>query len=267
MPRLLKVDRCFWSQSSGSHPRRGVPDFDVAGDGHRGRGDNAMSGTLPGGGFVRLDAECADDLSVVNAARVSFGKRTEDMTSAEVGLINFLMRERHGSPFEHNFFRFHVKAPIFVVREWFRHRIGWSYNEMSGRYTELLSEGWVPRPEEVRSQVGKPGSYTFEPVSPAAADIAVGEILLAYEQSWETYERLLSSGVAKEVARTVLPVGNFTEFYASCNARSLMAFCSLRNHPNAQAEIRAYAQVLEDSLAEFMPVTYAAFVKNDRQSP
>lgn len=226
-----------------------------------------MSGTLPGGGFVRLDAECADDLSVVNAARVSFGKRTEDMTSAEVGLINFLMRERHGSPFEHNFFRFHVKAPIFVVREWFRHRIGWSYNEMSGRYTELLSEGWVPRPEEVRSQVGKPGSYTFEPVSPAAADIAVGEILLAYEQSWETYERLLSSGVAKEVARTVLPVGNFTEFYASCNARSLMAFCSLRNHPNAQAEIRAYAQVLEDSLAEFMPVTYAAFVENDRQSP
>jgi thymidylate synthase (FAD) len=226
-----------------------------------------MSGTLPGGGFVRLDAECADDLSVVNAARVSFGKRTEEMTSAEVGLINFLMRERHGSPFEHNFFRFHVKAPIFVVREWFRHRIGWSYNEMSGRYTELLSEGWVPRPEEVRSQVGKPGSYTFEPVSPAAADIVVGEILLAYEQSWETYERLLSSGVAKEVARTVLPVGNFTEFYASCNARSLMAFCSLRNHPNAQAEIRAYAQVLEDSLAEFMPVTYAAFVENDRQSP
>ena len=226
-----------------------------------------MSGTLPGGGFVRLDAECADDLSVVNAARVSFGKRTEEMTSAEVGLINFLMRERHGSPFEHNFFRFHVKAPIFVVREWFRHRIGWSYNEMSGRYTESLSEGWVPRPEEVRSQVGKPGSYTFEPVSPAAADIAVGEILLAYEQSWETYERLLSSGVAKEVARTVLPVGNFTEFYASCNARSLMAFCSLRNHPNAQAEIRAYAQVLEDSLAEFMPVTYAAFVENDRQSP
>ena len=90
---------------------------------------------------------------------------------------------------------------------------------MSGRYTELLSEGWVPRPEEVRSQVGKPGSYTFEPVSPAAADIAVGEILLAYEQSWETYERLLSSGVAKEVARTVLPVGTFTEFYASGNHR------------------------------------------------
>ena len=226
-----------------------------------------MSGTLPDGGFVRLDAACADDLSVVNAARVSFGKRVDEMTPSEVGLVNFLMRERHGSPFEHNFFRFHVKAPIFVVREWFRHRIGWSYNEMSGRYTELLSEGWVPRPEEVRSQVGKPGSYTFEPVSPAAADIAVGEILLAYEQSWETYERLLSSGVAKEVARTVLPVGNFTEFYASCNARSLMAFCSLRNHPNAQAEIRAYAQVLEDSLAEFMPVTYAAFVENDRQSP
>ena len=228
---------------------------------------DVMSGTLPGGGFVRLDAVCADDLSVVNAARVSFGKRVEEMTGAEVGLINFLMFERHGSPFEHNFFRFHVKAPIFVVREWFRHRIGWSYNEMSGRYTELLSEGWVPRPEDIRSQVGKPGAYTFEPVSPAAATVAIDEIELAYEQAWVTYGGLLSSGVAKEVARTVLPVGTFTEFYASCNARSLMAFCSLRNHPNAQAEIRAYAGVLEDSLAEFMPHTHAAFLKNDRQSP
>jgi thymidylate synthase (FAD) len=226
-----------------------------------------MSGTLPGGGFVRLDAACADDLSVVNAARVSFGKRVEEMTTAEMGLVNFLMRERHGSPFEHNFFRFHVKAPIFVVREWFRHRIGWSYNEMSGRYTELLSEGWVPRPEEVRTQVGKPGAYTFTPVSPDDANVAISEIELAYEQAWSTYDVLLAQGVAKEVARTVLPVGTFTEFYASCNARSLMAFCSLRNHPNAQAEIRAYAQALEDSLAEFMPVTHAAFVENNRQSP
>ena len=226
-----------------------------------------MSGTLPDSGFVRLDAVCADDLSVVNAARVSFGKRVEEMTSAEVGLVNFLMRERHGSPFEHNFFSFHVKAPIFVVREWFRHRIGWSYNEMSGRYTELLSEAWHPRLEDIRTQVGKPGSYTFEPVSPADATVAINEITVAYQQSWATYARLLDMGVAKEVARSVLPVGNFTEFYASCNARSLMAFCSLRNHSNAQAEIRAYAQVLEDSLAEFMPATYAAFVENDRQSP
>jgi thymidylate synthase (FAD) len=226
-----------------------------------------MSGTLPSGGFVRLDAACADDLGVVNAARVSFGKRAAEMTASEIGLVNFLMRERHGSPFEHNFFRFHVKAPIFVVREWFRHRIGWSYNEMSGRYTELLSEGWLPELDEVRTQVGKPGSYTFTPMSPEDASVAIGEIELAYEQAWLAYDNLLAQGVAKEVARTVLPVGTFTEFYASCNARSLMAFCSLRNHPNAQAEIRAYAQVLEDSLAEFMPHTHAAFVNNNRLSP
>ena len=85
-------------------------------------------------GFVRLDAVTADDLSVVNAARVSFGATQTEMTEKDKGLIGFLMREKHGTPFEHNFFRFHIKAPIFVVREWFRHRIGWSYNEYSGRY-------------------------------------------------------------------------------------------------------------------------------------
>ena len=88
-------------------------------------------------GFIRLDASDATDLSVVNAARVSFGIHTEELSEKDKGLIGFLMREKHGTPFEHNFFRFHVKAPIFVVREWFRHRIGWSYNEYSGRYAEL----------------------------------------------------------------------------------------------------------------------------------
>jgi thymidylate synthase (FAD) len=226
-----------------------------------------VSGTLPHGGFCRLDASLADDLSVVNAARVSFGKRKEKMDPSDMGLIDFLMRERHGSPFEHNFFRFHVKAPIFVVREWFRHRIGWSYNEMSGRYTELLSEAWVPRLDDVRVQIGRPSAYTYAPTSPEVASQARDEIIHANQMAWTTYENLLSMGVAKEVARTVLPVGNFTEFYASCNARSLMAFCSLRNHPSAQAEIRSYAQVLEDTLAAQMPHTHRAFITNDRISP
>ena len=226
-----------------------------------------MSGTLPDDGFCRLDAVLADDLSVVNAARVSFGKRKSQMDPADIGLIGFLMRERHGSPFEHNFFRFHVRAPIFVVREWFRHRIGWSYNEMSGRYTELPSQAWVPRPEDIRTQTGKPGAYTFVPASPEVALDAREEILLANQMAWTTYSNLLEMGVAKEVARTVLPVGNFTEFFASCNARSLMAFCSLRNHPSAQAEIRSYAQVLENAMAEHMPHTHAAFIENDRTAP
>ena len=226
-----------------------------------------MSGTLPDGGFCHLDAVLADDLSVVNAARVSFGTRKSQMDSADIGLIGFLMRERHGSPFEHNFFRFHVRAPIFVVREWFRHRIGWSYNEMSGRYTELPSQAWVPRLEEIRTQVGKPGAYTYESVSPDVADAAREEILLSNQTAWVSYNSLLEMGVAKEVARTVLPVGNFTEFFASCNARSLMAFCTLRNHPSAQAEIRAYAECLEEALREHMPHTHESFVNNQRTAP
>lgn len=226
-----------------------------------------MSGALPDDGFCRLDAVMADDLSVVNAARVSFGKRKSEMDSSDIGLIRFLMRERHGSPFEHNFFRFHVRAPIFVVREWFRHRIGWSYNEMSGRYTELPSQAWVPRLEEIRTQVGKPGAYTYEPVSPEVADAAREEILLSNQTAWASYNSLLGMGVAKEVARTVLPVGNFTEFFASCNARSLMAFCSLRNHPSAQAEIRAYAECLEEALHQHMPYTHGSFVNNQRIAP
>ena len=95
-------------------------------------------------GFVRLAGVHADDLSVVNSARVSFGKHKQELETEDTKLINFLMREQHGTPFEHNFFRFHVKAPIFVAREWFRHRIGWSYNEYSGRYSVINNEYYTP---------------------------------------------------------------------------------------------------------------------------
>ena len=115
-------------------------------------------------GFVRLDAALADDLSVVNAARVSFGARVDVMDDRNAGLVRFLMRERHGTPFEHNFFRFHIKAPLFVTREWQRHRMG-SFNERSGRYSELPDEFYVPAAGDVRTQVGKPGAYTFEPLA------------------------------------------------------------------------------------------------------
>src|SRR6186997_3425652 len=120
-------------------------------------------------GFVRLDGVMADDLSVVNSARVSFGRRVTELADADVGLIKFLMRERHGTPFEHNSFRFHVKCPIFVTREWMRHRVS-SFNEWSGRYSQLEPEFYVPEPEDVRTQVGKPGAYTFDPVSDELAE-------------------------------------------------------------------------------------------------
>ena len=218
-------------------------------------------------GFIRLDAVLADDLSVVNAARVSFGQKKKKLDEADQGLIKFLMREHHGTPFEHNFFRFHVRAPIFVTREWFRHRTGWSYNELSGRYSKIEPGAWAPQEDEVRTQVGKPGSYVFEPMS---SDISKETKLIIEESNghaWRTYNHLIGQGVAKEIARSVLPVSTYTEFYASCNARSLMHFCSLRNHPSAQKEIQWYAQEMEYHLAENMPHTHASFIEFKRAAP
>ena len=217
-------------------------------------------------GFVRLDGALADDLSVVNGARVSFARRKEEMDESDEGLIRFLMRERHGTPFEHNAFRFHVRCPIFVAREWFRHRVG-SFNEFSMRYAKATDDFYVPEPEDVRTQVGKPGAYSFEQVDDELAERTRDEVRAVYDHAFETYERLVEEGVAREVARAVLPVGAYTEFYWTVNARSLMNFVSLRAAETAQREIRRYAEAVERFLEERMPVTHAAFVANDRTAP
>ena len=222
---------------------------------------------LSGGGFVRLDDSMADDLSVVNSARVSFGKRQTSMTEEDEKLINFLMREHHGTPFEHNSMRFHISVPIFVAREWFRHRIGWSYNEFSGRYTKIPNNHWSPELGDIRTQVGKPGAYTFEPVSENIAADAKKVIDETSEAAWRTYNYLLGKGVAKEVARAILPVGTMTEFYATCNARSLMSFLQLRNSPHAQREIRIAAEATEQFFKEIMPITHRTFIENGRIAP
>src|SRR5215218_5892351 len=192
-------------------------------------------------GFVRLDEAMADDLSVVNGARVSFARHKTEMDDSDAGLIRFLLRERHGTPFEHNAFRFHIRAPIFVAREWFRHRVG-SFNEFSMRYAKATDDFYVPAREDVRSQIGKPGAYSFEPVSDEL-------------------------GVARELARAALAVGAYTEFYWTVNARALMNFLSLRNSETAQREIRRYAEACERFFAERMPVTYEAFVAAGRAAP
>jgi thymidylate synthase (FAD) len=216
-------------------------------------------------GFVRLDASMASDLSVVNGARVSFARHKEEMDESDEGLIRFLMRDRHGSPFEHGYFRFLVKAPLFVVREHQRHRAGHSYNEWSGRYSKLEAEFYVP--EYVRSQVGKPGAYSFEAVDESTRAVARREIEQNAERAFDCYERLLEQGVAKEVARSVLPLSTYTKYYWSCNPRSLMHFCSLRNSDQAQYEIREYAASAESFLGRLMPVTHEAFVANGRVAP
>src|SRR3954465_7403285 len=178
-------------------------------------------------GFVRLDASMADDLSVANAARVSFGRRKEELDDSDRGLIKFLMRDRHGTPFEHNAFRFHIRTPIFIAREWFRHRIG-SFNEFSMRYAKATDDFYVPEAEDVRSQVGKPGAYSFEPVDEDLAERTREELREVYEHAYETYTRLVEAGVARELARAVMPVGAYTEFFWTVNARALMNFGSRR---------------------------------------
>ncbi len=217
-------------------------------------------------GFVRLDDAIASDLSVVNAARVSFARRKEAMDESDEGLIRFLMRDRHGTPFEHNAFRFHIRAPIFVAREWMRHRVG-SFNEFSMRYARATDDFYVPEPEDVRTQVGKPGAYSFDPVSPELAETTREELRKVYEHAYSTYERLVELGVARELARSVMPVGAYTEFYWTLNARSLMNFVSLRAAETAQREIRRYAEACERFFAERMPVTHAAFVAANRVAP
>ena len=216
-------------------------------------------------GFVALDGALASDLAVVNGARVSFNQASDEMGERDEGLIRFLMRERHGSPFEHGYFRFVVKAPLFVVREHHRHRAGHSYNEWSGRYSKIEAEFYVP--ENVRTQVGKPGAYSFEPVSPELAEQTREDLRAVYEQAFATYERLVEQGVARELARSVIPVGAYTEFFWTINARSLMNFVSLRAAETAQREIRRYADACERFFAERMPVTHAAFVAANRIAP
>jgi thymidylate synthase (FAD) len=170
------------------------------------------------------------------------------------------------TPFEHNSFRFHIRCPIFVAREWFRHRIG-SFNEFSMRYARATDDFYVPEAEDVRSQVGKPGAYSFEPVSPELAETTREQLKAVYEQAYATYERLVELGVARELARCALPVGAYTEFFWTVNARALMNFVSLRAAETAQREIRRYAEACERFLAERMPITHQAFVDSGRVAP
>lgn len=218
-------------------------------------------------GFVRLEAFAGNDLLVVNAARVSFDKRHEAMDQSDEGLIKYLAKNRHGTPFEHNFFCFHVKLPIFVAREWMRHRIG-SFNEMSGRYVELQPEFYVPEGKAIRKQVGKQGNYHYEMFEDEYDRLAVKAAMeRAYSIAHEIYGNLLEFGLAKEVARDILPVGIYTQFYWSVNARSLMNFLSLRNHVRALHEIALYAGTIENIFQEQMPITYQAFVEGGRIAP
>ena len=228
---------------------------------------------------VRLVQHVGSDATVVAAARVS----TEGAESvrhleneAKTGLIRYLMRQHHGTPFEHNSMTFLAEAPIFVFREWMRHRIGWSYSESSARYRELEPVFWVPQDGRpvVPVEGYKAARPEFGQAEPDVIVLATNRLMDLYRQSYLAYLRLLELNVAKEVARSVLPVATYSSMYATCNARSLMAFLSLRthepkaNHPSyPQAEIEEAARKMESEFARLFPVTYSAFNEFGREAP
>lgn len=216
-------------------------------------------------GNVQLVQHVGGDLDVVNAAKVSFDKHSSEMGKGERALIRFLMREQHGSPFEHNSFTFKVKAPIFVVREWQRHRIGVSYNEVSGRYVEMKPEFYIP--QMARMQKGKPGQYYFVQGTKFQTWWLRFHSKMAVKAEYRRYKRLLKMGIAKEQARIVLPNSLYTEFYFTCNARSLMNFIELRSQQTAMWEIRKYAEAMLFLWGKHMPTTAMTFQENGRKAP
>jgi thymidylate synthase (FAD) len=219
------------------------------------------------GGWIKVKGVLGNDLSIVNDARQSFDVEHSELTKKDEGLINFLMKHKHGTPFEGVTFKFQIHAPLPVVREAMRHRNS-SFNEVSGRYIKMKEEFYYPAPEAIRTQKGKPGAYTFEPVNNRNLETIVDNIFQkSYNDSYKQYEELLKLGIAKELARNVLCQGLFTTFMYQANARSLMNFLSLRNAPNSMYEIRRYAEEIEKVFAEKIPITYKSFIANGRVAP
>ncbi|MGW2047944.1 FAD-dependent thymidylate synthase [Streptomyces sp. NPDC001858] len=228
---------------------------------------------------VELVKHSASDTDVLFAARVStVGEQSLDELNKDPerskGLINYLMRDRHGSPFEHNSMTFLISAPIFVFREFMRHRVGWSYNEESGRYRELQPVFYVPDASRKLVQQGRPGKYVFVEGTQEQQELVSRTMEDSYRRAYEAYQQMLAQGVAREVARAVLPVGLFSSMYATCNARSLMHFLGLRTqHELAkvpsfpQREIEMVGEKMEAEWARLMPLTHAAFNANGRVAP
>lgn len=218
-------------------------------------------------GHIKLIDSMGSDIDIVNAARTSFDGSETEMNERNIGLVNFLMKNRHGTPFEMVEVKLEVKAPIFVFREWHRHRIA-SINEMSGRYVELEREFYIPAAEDIREQKGKPGAYYFETIEDKEkSGNTQSAIFEACDNCFDVYEDMLSSGIAKEVARLVLPMATYSKMVWKTNLRAAMNFVSLRNHPHAQLEIRKYAEKMENILFDIAPIAMKSFVENGRIQP
>ena len=208
-------------------------------------------------GFVRLVDYFGNDDRIVQAARVSYGAGTKTVRE-DAALIDYLLRNRHTSPFEMVELTLHVKAPIFVARQWMRHRSA-SANEVSGRYSVLNEEFYLPTPDQVRAQGKRSRQVGEGPVDPDAAHRSSEAFDVALRRSYETYQGLLADGVAREMAREVLPVGLYTEFYWKQDLHNLFHFLRLRMDWHAQYEIRAYGDAVARCARAVAPRAYEAF--------
>lgn len=198
------------------------------------------------------------DLSIVNAARVSYGKESEELNSKDRALIHRLLHDKHGTPFEMVQFQFRIMVPIGVAREWFRHRIG-SFNEISTRYVKMEPEFYIPKGSAIRTQSGKSMDYTFKELTGWQRFLIPHILNISYSLSYQFYLFLLSIGSAKELARNVLPLGLYTEFIWSVNLRSLFNFLELRTDKHALFEIQQCAWSVYEEAFDVAPTAFAAW--------
>jgi len=212
-------------------------------------------------GFVKLVDFMGGDQRAVESARVTFGSASKG-EEKDRKLVEYLLAHAHHTPFEHSVFQFHVKLPIFVARQWMRHRMA-SYNEISARYTEVLEEFYIPAEFRVQDKINRQGSAKSGTLDNTGL-LAVYKRSL--DESYEAYRGLIEAGVAREMARMVLPVAQYTQFHWTVNARSLMNFLSLRMDSHAQLEIQEYANAISKIFKARMPWTWDAFVKADKRA-
>jgi thymidylate synthase (FAD) len=222
--------------------------------------EEALSTSIPvlDHGFVRLIDVMGDDSAIVQAARVSYGKGTKSVNE-DRGLIRFLMRHRHTSPFEMVEFKFLVKLPIFIARQWIRHRTA-NVNEYSGRYSEMTNEFYLPDPDMIRpqSQTNKQ-CRADEPIESDKAELILDKLAFAQKKLYSDYTEYLDLGLAREVARINLPLSAYTEWYWKIDLHNLFHFLSLRLDPTAQYEIRVYAETITEMIRPFVPLAMSAF--------
>ncbi len=210
-------------------------------------------------GFIRVVDVMGDDRSIVEAARISYGTTATDVTR-DRGLIRYLMKNRHTSPFEMCEIKLHLKMPIFVARQWLRHRTA-NVNEYSGRYSIMNEDCYIPQIERIGFQ------STTNHQGTEKGKITVDEQILAQyriellsKDCKTTYNKLIDSGISKELARIVLPVNTFTEMYWKIDLHNLLHFLKLRMADDAQEEIRVYARAIAEIVKEWVPLTYEAFI-------